>query len=127
MMETSEWLHESVPDALIIFHDRLAHPLWDRRAGALADAVEQRLAGVPVTSVDRSSRLPCLTDALRATRFLGARAPVAVVGDEATARRLSKTHSTLAFAVTTATAWTPDGIVAAFNGVVSEVARRACA
>lgn len=117
----------TAPDALILVHDRLEHPLWDSRAAELEDAVEERLGGVFVTSVDLGSGRPHLQDAFRAARFVGSRSARVVVGDCATARRMADVSAVIPFAVVVAPDWTADAIAATFGVEADDVEHRACA
>ncbi len=126
-MERVQQRRTAGPDALIIVHDRLEHPLWDRRAAALADAVEQRLDGAFVTSVGVARGGPCLQDGFRAARFVGSQSARVVVGDDLTARRIAGVSAVLPFSVIVAPEWTAEAIAAASRAEVDRVGRRACA
>lgn len=117
----------AVSPALILVHDRLEHPLWDRQAAAFADAVEDRLESVSVTSVDLSRGLPRLHDALRAAKFVGAQSALVFVRDELTARRVAGLSTTVPFAVVVAPDWTADAVAATFRAETDDSERRACA
>lgn len=127
VMERQEQRRSPVPDAVIIVHDRLEHPLWDRRAAQLADAVERRLEEVFVMAADASSRNPSLRDALRAAGFVGSRSALVVVGDDETARRIDGVTAALPFTVVIAPTWSADVIAATVRREAAALERRVCA
>ncbi len=126
-MERQQQWRSAAPDAVIIVHDRLEHPLWDRRAAQLADAVERRLGEVFVTAADAGSRSPNLRDALGAARFMGSRSALVVVGDDATARRIGGMSAALPFSVVVVPTWSAESIAATVRRAVQNPAWRACA
>lgn len=115
------------PDAIVVVHDRLDHPLWDREAADLASAIEDRLEGVFVTTADLGPRAPRLDDALRAARFMGCRSAVVVVRDGLVARRVAAGRPPLPTTTAVVGSWSADAIAAAYRRELAKVARRACA